>query len=68
MLKVCPRCKGMTVEYDYHHRVEKCLNKECGWVNRDKEALPDGANCALPSMKLSVSLEQQYLKKSMDHA
>ncbi len=36
MLKVCPNCGRMTIEYDPHQGMERCLNRHCGWVNRDK--------------------------------
>ncbi len=63
MLKLCPQCKRLSVEYDLYHHVEKCLNKECGWVNRNGKPL-EVSNFALPSMKLSAILEERNHKKT----
>ena len=68
MLKPCPRCKRLSVEYDFYHHVDKCLNKECGWVNREKKPLEEGINFAPPSMKLSAILEERNHKKAAQEA
>ena len=60
-LKLCPQCKRLSVEYDFYHHVEKCLNKECNWVNRDNVSLD--ASISIHSSKLSITLEQRYLKE-----
>lgn len=59
MLKPCPQCKRLSVEYDFYHHVEKCLNKECGWVNREGEQ----TTFAPPSTKLGAILEKRNHKK-----
>ena len=66
MLKLCPQCKRLSVEYDFYHQVEKCLNKECGWVNRENKALGEAIDFAPPSMKLSVILEERNHKKAAE--
>ena len=58
MLKQCPQCRRLSVEFDYYHHAEKCLNKECGWVNRSGEPLPDVT--LIPSVKLSVTLANKH--------
>ena len=63
MLNLCPQCKRLSVEYDFYHHVEKCLNKECGWVNREKKPLGETIDFAPPSMKLSAILEERNHKK-----
>jgi len=68
MLKICPRCKRQSVEYDLYHHVEKCLNKECGWVNRANKPLEEGAGFAPPSMKISAILEARTHKQPAQEA
>lgn len=41
MFKICPECKCYSVEFDPHQMVERCLNNECGWINRDRIPLPE---------------------------
>lgn len=41
MLKICPKCKSFSVEFDPHQMVERCLNRQCGWINRDRIPLPE---------------------------
>lgn len=59
MLQLCPQCKRLSIEYDPHHRIDKCLNKECGWVNRGRKPLGEVVDFSLPSMKLSIELEKK---------
>lgn len=66
MLKPCPQCKRLSVEYDFYHHVEKCLNKECGWVNREKKPSEERINFVPPSMKLSAILEERNHKKVVE--
>lgn len=63
MLKLCPQCKRLSVEYDYYHHVEKCLNKECGWVNRGEKPLGEQTAFTPPSTKLGAILEERNHKK-----
>jgi len=63
MLKLCPQCKRLSVEYDYYHHAEKCLNKDCGWVNRGEKPLGEATDFVFPSMKISAKLEQRNHKK-----
>ena len=63
MLKPCPQCKRLSVEYDFYHHVDKCLSKECGWVNRGEQPLGEQTAFAPPSTKLGVILEQRNHKK-----
>lgn len=35
-LQICPECHHLTIEFDPHQRVYRCLNKRCGWVNRGR--------------------------------
>jgi hypothetical protein len=57
MLKRCPQCNRLSIEYDPYHRIEKCLNKECGWVNREKKALEESPDSDMPTVGLSAILE-----------
>ncbi len=59
MLQLCPQCKRLSVEYDLYHHTEKCLSKECGWVNRERKPLGELVDFTLPSMKLSIELEKK---------
>jgi hypothetical protein len=63
MLKLCPKCKRLSVEYDYYHHVEKCLNKECGWVNRGEQNQGEQTTFVPPSTKLGAILEERNHKK-----
>ncbi len=63
MLKLCPQCKRLSVEYDYYHHVEKCLNKECGWVNRGEKPVEEVSAFTAPSTKLGAILEERNHKK-----
>jgi len=62
MLKPCPQCKRLSVEYDFYHHIEKCLSRECNWVNRDRKPLEGSVDFAPPEMKISVSLERRNPK------
>ena len=62
MLKLCPQCERLSIEYDYYHHVEKCLNKECGWVNRENKPLEESAS-KVPPTKLGAILEERNHKK-----
>lgn len=62
MLKCCPQCKRLAVEYDPYHRVEKCLNKECGWVNREKKDVEELSAVAFKTFRLSAVLEARNQK------
>ena len=68
MLKLCPQCKHLSVEYDPYHHVERCLNRECCWVNRDKKVLEESAGFEPPRMKISESLEARNHKKAVQEA
>ena len=59
MLKTCPICKHLSVEYDPSHRIEQCLNIECSWVNRGEESLQETESFEFPRMKLSEVLEKR---------
>ena len=63
MMKLCPECKGLSVEFDSYHRVEKCLNRNCGWVNRDKQQLGEPRDNGLPQFRLSAVLERRNNKR-----
>ncbi len=34
-MKRCPECERTGVEYDAYNGVEKCLWRDCLWVNRE---------------------------------
>jgi len=68
MLKLCPQCKRLSVEYDFYHHIERCLNRECHWVNRDKKSLGESVDFELPRMKISESLEERNHKKAAQEA
>ena len=63
MLKLCPQCKRLSVEYNYYHHVEKCLNKECGWVNRGEKLIDEVSAFKVPATKLGIILEKRNHKK-----
>lgn len=67
MLSVCPRCKNLTVEYDSYQRVEKCLNRECGWVNRGKEAQKK-SETSIPSCKFSQTMVERVHRRNQASA
>jgi len=68
MLKLCPQCKRLSVEYDFYHHVEKCLNKECGWVNREKNSLGEQTAFIPPITKLGAILEKRNHKKAKEQS
>ena len=41
-LRICPECHHLTIEFDLHQGVERCLNKQCGWVNRTGRPFVEG--------------------------
>jgi len=43
--------------------MEKCLNKECGWVNRGEKPIGEQTVFAPPSTKLGAILEERNHKK-----
>ena len=59
MLKLCPCCKHLSIEYDPYHRIEKCLNINCGWVGRGSDLFKDLENFEYPKMRISETLEKQ---------
>lgn len=59
MLKLCPWCKRLSVEYDVYHHLDKCLNKECGWVGRGKDSSGELTEFTPPSSNLSRILEER---------
>ena len=63
MLKWCPLCERLSVDYDFYHHVERCLNKECGWVNRGEQNVGEQTAFAPPSTKLGAILEERNHKK-----
>jgi len=68
MLKLCPQCKRLSVEYDYYHHVEKCLNKECGWVNRGEKSTEEMNAFKVPSTKLGIILEKRNHKNAAEQS
>lgn len=36
-MKVCPKCNRLTVEYSLYHHADKCLARDCQWMNREKD-------------------------------
>jgi hypothetical protein len=54
-LKLCPKCRHLSVEFDPHQSAERCLNRHCGWVNR-------GGSLRVPkarSFKFSRTMEER---------
>ena len=41
-LQICPECHHLTVEFDTHQGVERCIFKQCGWVNRTGRPFVEG--------------------------
>ena len=35
-MKRCPKCGRFTVEYDPDLETERCLWKDCNWINKEK--------------------------------
>jgi len=40
-LQICPECHCLTIEFDPHQGLERCLNRRCGWVNRERRVLDE---------------------------
>jgi len=59
-LKLCPECRHLSVEFDPHQRVERCLNRHCGWVNREASATAAKAQ----SFKFSRTMERRVKNHS----
>lgn len=53
MLKVCPKCHNVSIDYDPRQKVERCLYTPCGWVNRKGEKLE------LQPLKSSITMEKR---------
>jgi len=41
-LQICPKCDHLTIEFDIHQRVHRCLRMRCGWVNRTGRPFVEG--------------------------
>lgn len=41
MLGQCPKCTHYSLEYDPHQKADRCLNWQCGWINRGGTPLPE---------------------------
>jgi len=63
MLKLCPECHRLSVEFDPHQSVERCLNRQCGWVNRERRALT-AENEKLESFEFSRTMEKRVRDNS----
>lgn len=35
-LKICPRCHRLSIDFDYVRREERCLYRDCNWVNHER--------------------------------
>ncbi len=68
MLKPCPQCNRLSVEYDFSLHVERCFNRGCRWVNWDKKPLGESTDFVPPKIKLSESLEERNHKKTEQEA
>ena len=40
-MKICLRCHRLSVEFDYVRGEERCLWRDCNWVNDKKVQLTD---------------------------
>ena len=67
MLKVCPECRRLSVEFDPHQSVERCLSRQCGWVNREGKALTPESE-KLDSFKFSQTMERRVRANSKANA
>jgi len=67
MLKLCPECHRFSVEFDPHQGVERCLNRECGWVNRQGKALTDKTE-KLKSFEFSRTMQRRVRDNSKPNA
>lgn len=65
MLKLCPKCHRLSIEFDPHQNVERCLNRQCGWVNRDGLALLPETD-KLQSFKFSRLMEKRVRANSKE--
>jgi hypothetical protein len=53
MLKICPKCHNLSIEYDPHQKIDRCLNMQCGWVNRKGEEVEP------QSFRFSITMEER---------
>jgi len=65
MLKVCPECRRLSVEFDPHQSVERCLSRQCGWVNREGKALTPESE-KLASFRFSRTMEKRVRQNSKE--
>ena len=35
-MKICLQCKRLSVDFDFIRGEERCLWKDCNWVNKEK--------------------------------
>ena len=54
-MSLCPKCSHLSVEFDRHQKVERCLNRKCDWVNR-KGVTPSAESAKFPSFKFSRTM------------
>lgn len=41
MNEICPKCRCYSMEFDPHQGRERCLNWNCGYINRSGEPIPE---------------------------
>ena len=40
-MRICPKCKCHTLEFDQHQLRLQCLRRDCGWVNHGDYIEPE---------------------------
>ena len=62
MLKLCPKCRSFSVEYDPHQMLELCLDRECNWVNRGSALSADRSDEEVKAFSFSLEMEERVSK------
>ncbi|MBU4313959.1 MAG: hypothetical protein KJ821_04105 [Actinobacteria bacterium] len=61
-MKRCKECERFNVEYDPKIGLERCLRRECGWINKEKIDLEkENYECNFKEFRDSLEVKKAIL-------